>query len=168
MGLGPSLPPAELARRNSALFMEVKRLFFTTPEAEILSKPSWIETEANGDHRGDRTLNRTRPVSGSGSQARVARVLHQCDRSLAGPARPVRCQRDREREGSIGRGSVSGHDRPDASGRGWVLTGIDWMLALWRPISLSDASSHAPQRASLWRPDARAHPISFDRRVRSL
>jgi hypothetical protein len=92
MGLGPSLPPAELARRNSALFMEVKRLFFTTPEAEILSKPSWIETEANGGHRGDRTLNRTRPVSGSGSQARVARFCtsatgHSRDRRVRSGAR---------------------------------------------------------------------------------
>jgi hypothetical protein len=39
------------------LFVEVKRLFFTTPVAEIFSKPSWIETEANGGHWGDRTLN---------------------------------------------------------------------------------------------------------------
>jgi hypothetical protein len=30
------------------------------PEAEIFSKSSWIETEANGGHWGDRTLNRTR------------------------------------------------------------------------------------------------------------
>jgi hypothetical protein len=82
---------------DSALFVEVKRLFSTTLEAEIFSKSSWIETEVNGSHRGDRTLNqmrsrydRTRPVSGSGSQARVARVLHQRVRSLVGPARPVR------------------------------------------------------------------------------
>jgi hypothetical protein len=66
-------------------FVEVKCLFSTTPEAEIFSKSSWIEIEANGGHWGDRT----RPVSGS-SQARVARVLHRCVRSLAGPARPVR------------------------------------------------------------------------------
>jgi hypothetical protein len=155
--------------------MEVKCLFSTTLEAEIFSKSSWIETEANGGHRGDRTLNRTRSrydqtrlVSGSDSQARVARVLHQRVRSLAGPTRPVRRQRDREHEGSIGRGSASGHDRPDVSGRGWMLTGIDRTVALWHPVSLSGASGHAPQRASLWRLDARARPISFDRRVRSL
>jgi hypothetical protein len=52
-GLGSSLPPAELARRDSAVFEELKRLFSTTSEVEK-------ETEANGGHRGDRTLDRTR------------------------------------------------------------------------------------------------------------
>jgi hypothetical protein len=77
MGLGPSVPPTELARWDSALFMEVKCIFFTTSEAEIFSKSLWIETEANGGHWGDRTLNRTwsrhdrtRPVSDSSSLAR--------------------------------------------------------------------------------------------------
>jgi hypothetical protein len=76
MGLGSSLPPAELARRDLTLFVKVKRLFFTTPEAEIFSKSSWIETEANGGHWGDLTLNRTRswhvrtyPISDSSSLA---------------------------------------------------------------------------------------------------
>jgi hypothetical protein len=62
-GLGSSLPPAELARRDLGVFEELKRLFSTTPEVRK-------ETEANGGHRGDRTLNRTqslfdrtRPVS---------------------------------------------------------------------------------------------------------
>jgi hypothetical protein len=46
------------------------------PEVEIFSKSSWIETEANGGHWGDRTLNRMRsqdqtpPVSDSNSLAR--------------------------------------------------------------------------------------------------
>jgi hypothetical protein len=44
MGLGPSLPPVELARWNSTLFVEVKRLFSTTPMAEIFFKSSWVET----------------------------------------------------------------------------------------------------------------------------
>jgi hypothetical protein len=35
---------------------------------------------------------------------------------------------------SIGRGGVSGHDRPDASGHEWVLIGNDRMLALWHPV----------------------------------
>jgi hypothetical protein len=103
MGLGPSLPPAELARLDSTLFVEVKCLFSTTSEMEIFSKSSWIETEANGGHWGDQTRYRTRsrydwtrPVSGSGSQARVARVLHQRVRLLAGPARPVKPQRNCE------------------------------------------------------------------------
>jgi hypothetical protein len=55
-GLGSSLPPAELVRRDSTLFGEVKCLFSSAPEVGK-------ETEENGGHRGDRTLNRTRPVS---------------------------------------------------------------------------------------------------------
>jgi hypothetical protein len=62
-GLGSSLPPAEIARRDSGVFEELKRLFSTTSEVGK-------EMEANGGHRGDRTLNRTwslndrtRPVS---------------------------------------------------------------------------------------------------------
>jgi hypothetical protein len=62
-GLGSSLPPTELAMRDSGVFEELKRLFSTTPEVGK-------ETEANGGHRGDQTLNqtwslhdRTRPVS---------------------------------------------------------------------------------------------------------
>jgi hypothetical protein len=61
--LGSSLPPTELARRDSGVFEELKRLFSTTPEVGK-------EMEANGGHRGDRTLERTqslfdgtRPVS---------------------------------------------------------------------------------------------------------
>jgi hypothetical protein len=47
---------------------------------------------------------------------------------------------------SIGRGGASGHDRPDASGREWVLIGIDQTLALWRPVSSSSASGQASQQ----------------------
>jgi hypothetical protein len=54
-GLGSSLPPTELARRDSGVFEELKRLFSTTPEVRK-------ETEANGGHRGDRTLDRTRSL----------------------------------------------------------------------------------------------------------
>jgi hypothetical protein len=61
--LGSSLPLAELARRGSTLFGEVKCLFSTALEVGK-------ETEANGGHCGDRTLHRTqsrfdqtRPVS---------------------------------------------------------------------------------------------------------
>jgi hypothetical protein len=50
MGLGPSLPPAELARLDSALFVKVKHLFSTMPVVEIFSKSLWIETQANGGH----------------------------------------------------------------------------------------------------------------------
>jgi hypothetical protein len=62
-GLGPSLPPAELARHDLGVFEELKRLFSTTLEVRK-------EMEANRGHRGDRTLDwtrslfdRTRPVS---------------------------------------------------------------------------------------------------------
>jgi hypothetical protein len=48
-----------LSGRDSALFVEVKRLFSTMPVAEVFSKSSWIETETNGGRWGDRTLNRT-------------------------------------------------------------------------------------------------------------
>jgi hypothetical protein len=54
-GLGSSLPPAELARRDSGVFEELKRLFSTTPEVGK-------ETEANGGHIGDRTLDRMRSL----------------------------------------------------------------------------------------------------------
>jgi hypothetical protein len=65
-GLGSSLPPAKLARRDLALFWGSKCLFSTAPEVGK-------ETEANGGHCGDRTLSRfdrTRPVSSRSSQAR--------------------------------------------------------------------------------------------------
>jgi hypothetical protein len=72
-GLGLSLPPIELARQDSGVFEKLKRLFSTTPEVGK-------ETEANGGHSGDRTLNRTRswfdrtrPVSSM--QQSGARVL---------------------------------------------------------------------------------------------
>jgi hypothetical protein len=51
-GLGSSLPPTELARRDSGIFEELKRLFSTTPEVRK-------EMEANGGHRSDRTLDQT-------------------------------------------------------------------------------------------------------------
>jgi hypothetical protein len=63
----------ELVLTHSGVFEELKRLFSTTPEVGK-------ETEANGGHSGDRTLNRTRsrfdrtrPVSST--QQSDARVL---------------------------------------------------------------------------------------------
>jgi hypothetical protein len=38
MGLGPSFPPAELATRDSALFVEMKRLFSIAPKDEKEAK----------------------------------------------------------------------------------------------------------------------------------
>jgi hypothetical protein len=106
-GLGFSLPPAELVRRDSVLFGEVKCLFSTTPEVGK-------ETEANGGHSGDRTLHRTRsrfdrtrPVistqrgyvtgcwsgltsaSGQFTCAQKKRARDRRVRSLTEPARPV-------------------------------------------------------------------------------
>jgi hypothetical protein len=50
MGLGPSLPPAELARQDSAFFVEMKHLFSTISEVENFSESSCIETKANRGH----------------------------------------------------------------------------------------------------------------------
>jgi hypothetical protein len=69
------------------------------------------ETEANGGHRGDRTwslVDRTRPVS-----VQRLRVFQFVDRTR----------------------SVSGHCRPDASGRSGSLLDSNRTLALWRPVS---------------------------------
>jgi hypothetical protein len=95
MDLGPSLPPASQARRDSTLFVEVKRLFSTMPVAEIFSKSSWIEIEANGSHWGDRTRyrhDRTCPVSDSSSLARglgftIGASGHSRDRHVRSGAR---------------------------------------------------------------------------------
>jgi hypothetical protein len=50
---------------------------------------------------------------------------------------------------SIGHCGMSGHDRPDASGREWVLTGNDRTLALWRPVRQACALGHGLTRARL-------------------
>jgi hypothetical protein len=54
-GLRSSLPPIELARRDLGVFRGVEMNFFTTPEVGK-------EMEANGGHRGDQTLDRTRSL----------------------------------------------------------------------------------------------------------
>jgi hypothetical protein len=41
----------------------------------------------------------------------------------------------------IGRGGVSGHDRPDASGRWGSLLDSNWTLTLWRPVSSAARSA---------------------------
>jgi hypothetical protein len=65
------------------------------------------ETEANGGHRGDRTLNQTR--------------------SLFDRTRPISVQRLRVFLFLIGHG--------DASGRSGSLLDSNRTLALWRPVS---------------------------------
>jgi hypothetical protein len=106
-GLWSSLPPAELARRDSGVF-ELKRLFSTTPKVEK-------EMEANGGHRSDRTLDRTR--------------------SLFDRTRPVSVQRLRVFQFVDRTRSTSGHSRSDASSRSGSLLDSNRTLALWRPIS---------------------------------
>jgi hypothetical protein len=93
-GLGSSLSSAELAWRDSGVFEELKQLFSTTSEVGK-------ETEANGGHRGDQTLDRTW--------------------SLFDRTHPVSVQRLRVFLFLIGRGGASGHCRPDVSGRSGCL-----------------------------------------------
>jgi hypothetical protein len=100
--------------------VKVKRLFSTTPVAEIFSKPSWIETEANGGHWGDRTwsrYDRTRSISG--------RAVHGASAISS--------------TGASGQASIGTTDRKVdrtwcVSGREWMLTGNDRTLALWRLV----------------------------------
>jgi hypothetical protein len=99
-GLGSSLPLAELARQDSGVFEELKRLFSTTPEVRK-------ETEANGGHTGDRTLDRT---------------LSLFDRT-----RPVSVQHLRVFQFDDRTRSASGCSRS--------LLDSNRMLALWRPVS---------------------------------
>jgi hypothetical protein len=106
--LGSSLPPAELARWDSGIFEELKRLFSTTPEVEK-------ETEVNAGHRGGRTLNRTRSLVD-----RTCPVSVQCMRVFQFD--------DRTR-------SVSGHCRSDASDHSGSLLDSNRTLALWCPVS---------------------------------
>jgi hypothetical protein len=126
-GLGPSLPPTELARLDSGIFEELKRLFSTTPEVGK-------ETEANGGHQGDRTRSRfdqTRSVSST--QQSGARVLGFAT-SVSGPSwnRSVRSgtQRSRAWRRADRTCGASGHTRSDASGRDGSSLDRDRTLAL--------------------------------------
>jgi hypothetical protein len=71
--------------------------------------------EANGGHRGDRTLNRTR--------------------SLVDRTRSVSVQRLRVFQFDDRTRSVSGHCQPDMSGHSRSLLDSNRTLALWRPVS---------------------------------
>jgi hypothetical protein len=87
--------------------MEVKRLFSTTPVAEIFSKPSWIETEVKGGHWGDRTrsrYDRTRPVSGRAGRGGCGQFEWHV-RSIVGPTHTVRRPEGQQIARSIGRGA---------------------------------------------------------------
>jgi hypothetical protein len=134
-GLGSSLPPAELARRDSALFGEVNCLFSTAPEVGK-------ETEMNGGHRGDRTLHRTRswydrtrPISSTQRGYVIGRwsgltshpvsspVRRRSERvtGASGPSRNRRVrscvQRGRAQRSDDRTRGTSGYVRSDASGR---------------------------------------------------
>jgi hypothetical protein len=157
-GLGSSLPPAELARRDSALFVEVKCLFSTAPEVGK-------EMEANGGHCGDRTLHRTqsrfdrtRLVSSQQLSARAG--VRVSDRTLVWPDQRVRSvylcaqearvtgasgpsrnrsvwsgiQRGREQRSADRTHDASGHMRSDASGRGGSLLDSDRTPGAARPV----------------------------------
>jgi hypothetical protein len=123
----------------------LKCLFSTTLEVGE-------ETEANGGHRGDRTLNQTRsrfdqmrPVQQSG-----ARVLgfatgasgHSRDRRVRSGAQRSRAWRRTDR--TCG---ASGHSRSDASGHDGSSLDRDWMLALSRPVVAWSVSGHVVARA---------------------
>jgi hypothetical protein len=133
-GLGPSLPPAELVRRDSGIFEELKRLFSTTPEVRK-------KTEANEGHQGDRTLNRTCSVSST--QQSGAWVLGFAT-SASGPSwnRSVQSgtQRSRAWRRADRMRDAFGHTRSDASGRDGSSLDHDRTLALSRPVVAWSAS----------------------------
>jgi hypothetical protein len=145
------------ARRDSALFGEVKCLFSTAPEAGK-------ETEANGDHCGDRTLHRTRSrldqcvrsvhsVSAPRVSDRTLVWPDQCVRSVhlcaeaeratgeSGPSwdRRVRSgvQRRRAQRSDDRTRGASGHVRSDASGRAGSLLDSDRTPGRARLVTLA-------------------------------
>jgi hypothetical protein len=159
-GLGSPLPPVELARRDSSVFEELKRLFFTTSEVGK-------ETEANGGHSGDRTLNRTRsrfdrtcPVSST--QQSGARVLGFAT-GASGPSWnwSVRSgtQRSRVWRRADRTCGASGHTRSDASGHDGSSLDRDQTLALSRPVVAWSASGHIVARAGTVRTCVSGHRV---------
>jgi hypothetical protein len=139
--LGPSLPPAELARLDSGVFEELKRLFSTTPEVGK-------EIEVNGGHRGDWTLHRTRsrfdrmrPVSST--QQSGAQVLEFAI-GTSGPSQNQSVRSGTQRSRAWRRvdrtRGVSGHTRSDTSGHDGSSLDRDRTLALSRPVVAWSAS----------------------------
>jgi hypothetical protein len=134
-GLGSSLPPAELARQDSALFGEVKCLFSTAPEVRK-------ETEANGGHCGDRTLHRMRsrfdrtcPVNSQ--QLSGVQVLgFPTGASSPSWNRSIRSGTQRGRTGRRANWTrdASGHVRSDTSDRGGSLLDSDRMPGVARLV----------------------------------
>jgi hypothetical protein len=135
--LGSSLPPAELTRRDSTLFGEVKCLFSTASEVRK-------EMEENDGHCGDRTRHRTRSRFDrtrlvSSQQLSGARVLG-FPTGASGPSRN-RSVRSGTQRGRTGRRAertrgASGHVRSDTSGHGGSLLDSDRTLGAARPVKL--------------------------------
>jgi hypothetical protein len=182
--LGSSLPPAELARRDSALFGEVKCLFSTALEVGK-------ETEANGGHCGDRTLHRTR----SRFDQRV-RSVHSVstprvsDRTLVWPDQRVRsvhlCTEAERATGASGpsRVGTSGQASRGAESAG-VMIGRGAHPVMYdrtRPVVQGAYWTQTGRWLCRVRSYGRAHPVSdlefsrcvtgasgqFDQRVRSV
>jgi hypothetical protein len=105
---------------------------FFGSETPIFHCAGGKETETKGSHWGDRTLVRTRDRMLDRTRSRVQLVLP----TSRGSARTGASSRSRDRHVRsspretvkhatlIGHGGASGHDRPNASGREWVLTGL--------------------------------------------
>jgi hypothetical protein len=100
------------------------------------------QTEANGGHRGDRTLDRTRSLFDRTRPVSVQRlrVFQLFDRTLDQTRSlfdwtcPVSVQRLRVFHLFDRMRSVSGHSRPDASGLSRSLVDSNQTRALWRPV----------------------------------
>jgi hypothetical protein len=128
-GFGFLSPSRRGCEAGFSAFQEMKRLFFTTPNAKK-RRPTGV-TEVTGRWTG-RGLYLT---------GRVRSVLSIC--ACLGIL--------------IGRGSASGHDRPDTSGYCGCLLDSNWTLALWRLVRLA-----ARPVATRW------SAARLDQRVRSL
>jgi hypothetical protein len=145
-------------------FLKVKRLFSTAPNAKKRRRKgvTGVTGRLTGRwiRRGWRVWS-AHPVCRDSGRTDASgwsrdRCVQSSSREVAKHAR------------SIGRGGASGHDRPDASGRVWVLTGIDRTPGLCRPVSSSGASGRVVSNANQRRPDAVTASGQFDRHVRSV
>jgi hypothetical protein len=140
-GLGSSLPPVELARWDSTFFVEVKYLFFSiVPKARNGGESSGCLSLKNFD----RTLDRTR----SRMDLRVQSVAAAAETRGLGFRTSA--------SGQAPRGTAdhkvnwtrcaSDHDRPDASGHEWTLTGLKPDTGCSASGRLSRVSGHSFDR----------------------
>jgi hypothetical protein len=132
-GFGFLSPSRRACEAGFSAFWEVKRLFSTAPEAEKRRRKGVTGVIGRWIGRGWRIWS-AHPAC-RGNSAHIGASGRSWDRRVRSSSREVA-----KHARSIGRGGVFGHDRPDASDRVWVLTGIDWTLALWRSVSSSSAS----------------------------